>query len=138
VVRRQKADDGKGHCRMNERLLKVSDIATRMNLSTRAIWNYRDMGFMPTAIKVGGAVRWRERKLMILFQACVLILGLLISMTRGCGHDKTETEQSIPQVVNFHVHVHVSEPKADVISLPSVIEMKKEAVATRNRIVTCL
>jgi len=46
---------------MNERLLKVSDVAERMNLSTRAIWNYRDMGFMPTAVKVGGAVRWREK-----------------------------------------------------------------------------
>lgn len=46
---------------MNERLLNVKDVAARTNLSTRAIWNFRDMGIMPTAIKVGGAVRWREK-----------------------------------------------------------------------------
>ena len=46
---------------MNERLLDVKDVAARLNLSTRAIWNYRDAGIMPTAIKVGGAVRWREK-----------------------------------------------------------------------------
>ena len=118
---------------MNERCLKVLDVAARMNLSTRAIWNYRDMGFMPTVIKVGGAVRWRERKWMILLQMGALIVGLIISTIRGCGHDTIEADQSIPQVVNFHIHVRVSEPKADVILLPSVIDMKKEAVATENR-----
>ncbi|NLV45575.1 MAG: helix-turn-helix domain-containing protein [Candidatus Hydrogenedentes bacterium] len=46
---------------MNERLLNVRDVAARMNVSTRAVWNYRDVGFMPAPLKVGGAVRWREK-----------------------------------------------------------------------------
>ena len=46
---------------MNERLLNIKDVAARMGLSTRAVWNYRDVGFLPEAVKVGGAVRWREK-----------------------------------------------------------------------------
>ncbi len=54
---------------MNERLLNVRDVAQRMNLSTRAIWNYRDIGFMPKALKVGGSVRWREKDIDAWIQA---------------------------------------------------------------------
>lgn len=46
---------------MKENLLTVKEIASCLKMSTRAIWNYRDMGFMPAPIKLRGTVRWREK-----------------------------------------------------------------------------
>ena len=54
---------------MNERLICVRDVAARLGLSTRAIWNYRDLGIMPKAVKVCGAVRWREKDIDAWIQA---------------------------------------------------------------------
>ncbi len=48
---------------MNERLIDVKALAARLNVSARAVWNYRDLGLLPKAIKVGGAVRWREKEI---------------------------------------------------------------------------
>ena len=45
---------------MTQRLLTVKDVAARMSVSVRAVWNYRDAGRMPSPVKVGGAIRWRE------------------------------------------------------------------------------
>lgn len=44
-----------------ERLLKVDEVAERLSVSRRTVYRFRDSGFMPPAIKLGGAVRWRER-----------------------------------------------------------------------------
>lgn len=44
-----------------ERLLNVDEVADRLSVSVRTVYNFRDSGFMPPSIKLGGAVRWRER-----------------------------------------------------------------------------
>jgi predicted DNA-binding transcriptional regulator AlpA len=49
---------------MKENLLTVKEIASCLKMSTRAIWNYRDMGFMPAPIKLRGTVRWREKDIV--------------------------------------------------------------------------
>lgn len=54
---------------MNERLVNAKDLAARIGVSVRAIWNYRDMGVLPKALKVGGAVRWREKDIDAWIQA---------------------------------------------------------------------
>jgi prophage regulatory protein len=43
----------------NEKLLKVGDVATLAQISTRSVWRLRDAGKIPMPVRVGGQVRWR-------------------------------------------------------------------------------
>lgn len=41
-------------------LLTVKQVASLVQLSSRAIWRLRSKGWIPNPIQVGGAVRWRR------------------------------------------------------------------------------
>lgn len=41
-------------------LLTVRRVATITGLATRTVWRYRDAGFLPPAVRIGSAVRWRR------------------------------------------------------------------------------
>lgn len=48
---------------MNERLVKVSELANKLGVGVRTVWRLRDMGKLPAPIKLGGATRWRESEI---------------------------------------------------------------------------
>jgi predicted DNA-binding transcriptional regulator AlpA len=45
-------------------LLKVGDVARLSNASTRTICRWRDMGYLPPAIKIGGSIRWTRASIL--------------------------------------------------------------------------
>ena len=42
------------------RLIDVKDIAQRTGLSERSIWRFRDSGALPSPVRLGRLVKWRE------------------------------------------------------------------------------
>jgi prophage regulatory protein len=44
-------------------LLTVQQVASITQLSARAIWRLRSKGWIPSPIRVGGAVRWRRSEI---------------------------------------------------------------------------
>ncbi len=44
-------------------MLDVSDVATRLNISTRTVRRMADCGLMPRPVRLAGCIRWRRTDL---------------------------------------------------------------------------